>query len=187
MIESSDTSADETRHDAAPTDAAAEIQQLNAAIDALRTQLADAEARANAARDAQIRAVAEADNVRKRAEREMDNTRKYGAERVLGDLLAICDSVELGLKAATSPDASAKAIADGLELTYKQLLSFLDKHGVKLVDPTGEPFNPDWHEAMSMVPSADVAPNHVLSVMQKGYRLHERLLRPAMVIVARAP
>ncbi|MBL6751545.1 MAG: nucleotide exchange factor GrpE [Nevskia sp.] len=158
-----------------------------AEIAALKAQLAEAQQQAAAARDQQLRAIAELDNVRKRAEREIGTANKYGAERILGDLLAVTDSLELGLKAAAAPDASAKAIAEGLALTHKQLHSFLEKHGVKVVDPAGHPFNPELHEAVSAVESAEVAPNHVLSVMQKGYRLHERLLRPAMVTVARAP
>lgn len=161
--------------------------ELHAELAALRARLAEAEAVAAAAKDQQLRAVAELDNVRKRAEREITNGARYGTERVLGDLLAICDSLELGLKAAAAPDVTPKAIADGLELTQKQLLSMLEKHGVTRVDPEGQAFNPEWHEAVSMIESAAVPPNHVLGVMQKGYRLHERLLRPAMVVVARAP
>ena len=105
---------------------------------------------------------------------------------MLGDLLGVIDSLELGLKAAAVPEASARSIAEGLGLTHRQLLSFLDKHGVKVLDPAGQPFNPELHEAVSAVESAEVPPNHVVAVMQKGYRLHERLLRPAMVMVARA-
>jgi molecular chaperone GrpE len=187
MSESTDSTADYRQDAAAPLEPAIEIQQLQEALEALRTQLATAEAGAAAARDAHVRALAEAENVRKRAEREVDNARKYGAERVLGDLLAVCDSLELGLKAAAAPEATAKAIADGMELTQKQLQSFLEKNSVTLIDPVGQPFDPAYHEAVSMLVSTDVAANHVLNVMQKGYRLHDRLLRPAMVIVAKAP
>ena len=155
--------------------------------DQLKSQLADLQQQLAAARDGQLRAAAELDNVRKRAEREISTASKYGAERVLADLLAVADSLELGLKAATAPDADARAIADGVGLTFKQLHGFLEKHGVKVVDPAGQPFNPDWHEAVSVHESSSVAPNHVVAVMQKGYRLHDRLLRPAMVTVARAP
>lgn len=153
----------------------------------LQAQLAAAEAAAAAARDAQLRAMAELDNVRKRAEREIDNGRKYGAERLLGELLAIADSLDLGLQAAGAPDASASSIAQGMQLTQKQLADLLGRHGVAVVDPLGQPFNPDLHEAVSAVPAPDATPNSVLTVMQKGYRLHERLLRPAMVVVAKAP
>jgi len=156
-------------------------------LSALQARLAEAEQQIAAAKDQHLRTLAELDNIRKRAEREIDSNRKYGAERLLGDLLTVCDSMELGLEAAGAPEASAKSIADGVDLTFKQLLAFLEKHGVKQVDPQGQPFNPEFHEAVSMVPSAEVPANHVLSVMQKGYRLHERLLRPAMVVVAKAP
>lgn len=158
-----------------------------AEIAALKAQLAEAGQQVAALRDQSLRAAAETDNVRKRAEREIATSLKYGADRVLGDLLAVVDSLELGLKAAGAPEANAKSIGEGLGLTQKQLLSFLEKHGVKVVDPAGQPFNPELHEAVSAIESADVAPNHVVAVMQKGYRLHERLLRPAMVMVARAP
>jgi molecular chaperone GrpE len=153
----------------------------------LQAKLAEAEAAAAAAKDAQLRAMAELDNVRKRAEREIDNGRKFGAERLLNELLAIADSLDLGMQAAAQPEASATSIAHGMELTQKQLTDLLAKHGVIAVDPVGQPFNPDLHEAVSAVPSAEAVPNSVLSVMQKGYRLHERLLRPAMVTVAKAP
>ncbi len=166
-----------------PTDIPAahpEMEALLAQIDELKGQV-------QSAKEAQLRSLAELDNVRKRAEREIDAGRKFGAEKLLGELLGICDSVDLGLAAAEKPDVSAKTIAEGLELTRRQLVSVLEKQGVSAVDPKGLPFNPDFHEAVSMVPSAEVPPNHVLSVMQRGYKLHERLLRPAMVIVARAP
>lgn len=172
-----------------PTPAAAPEADtlISAQLDALHARLAEAEAAAASVRDHQLRAAAELDNVRKRAEREIDTAKKYGSERVLGDLLSIVDSLELGLKAALMPDATPQAIAEGLALTHKQLLGFFERHGVAQVDPLGKPFDPTLHEAISAVPSADVAANHVLSVMQKGYRLHERLLRPAMVVVAKAP
>jgi molecular chaperone GrpE len=153
-------------------------------IELLRAQLADAETRAGAARDAQLRALADLDNARRRVERELATGLKYAAEKILGDLLGVADSLELGLKAAATADA--KALVEGMQLTYKQLLAVLDKHGVKPIDPVGQPFNPELHQAMSMAESAEVAPNHIVAVMQKGYKLHDRLLRPATVVVARA-
>ena len=155
----------------------------------LQAQLADAEARAATARDAQLRAIAELDNIRRRLERDKDAAVKFANEKLLGELVAICDSLELGLKAAESADVKdqAKALIEGKQLTYKQLMALLEKYGVKQLDPTGKPFNPDQHQAMSMVESKDVPPNHVLSVMQKGYMLHDRLLRPATVVIAKAP
>jgi molecular chaperone GrpE len=154
-------------------------------IEALRAQLADAESRAAEARDTQLRAVADLDNARRRVERELSTNRKYAAEKVLGDLLSVADSLELGLKAAESSDA--KALVEGMQLTWKQLMAVLEKNGVTPLDPKGEPFNPELHQAMSMVESAEVPPSHVAAVMQKGYKLHDRLLRPATVVVARAP
>lgn len=156
-------------------------------LDALRAQINDAEARAMAAKDAQLRATADLENTRRRLERDAANSLKYAAEKLLNELLAVADSLELGLKATETADASAKALAEGMQLTHRQLMSVLEKNGVRQLDPVGQPFNPDFHQAMTMVPSADVPANHVLSVMQKGYSLHERLLRPAMVVVARAP
>lgn len=158
-----------------------------AEIAALKLQLADAEARATAARDTQLRAAADMENTRRRLERDAANTLKYASEKLLGDLLAVADSLELGLKAAEAPESHVKALAEGMQLTHRQIMAFFEKNGVKQLDPKGEPFNPDAHQAMSMIESAEVPANHVLMVMQKGYKLHERLLRPAMVMVAKAP
>jgi molecular chaperone GrpE len=150
-------------------------------------RLAEAEAKAAAARDAQLRAVADLDNVRKRAEREITNAAKYSSEKLLGELLGVADSLDLGLAAAAKPEAQIASLLEGMKLTQKQVLSLLEKNGVKQVDPRGQPFNPEFHEAVTMVPSAELPPNHVVDVMQKGYRLHDRLLRPAMVVVSKAP
>jgi len=167
------------------TDAGADLQQPDLAT--LAAQIEELRAQAQAAKEGHLRALAELDNVRKRAEREISSAAKFGAEKLLSELLGIADSVELGLNAAQAPDVQVKTIVEGLDLTRRQLIALLEKQGVSQLDPKGQPFNPDFHEAVSMVPSAEVAPNHVLNVMQKGYKLHERLLRPAMVIVARAP
>lgn len=156
-------------------------------IASLQAALADAEARAAAAKDAQLRAVAEAENVRRRVERDAANTLKYANEKVLGELLAVVDSLELGLKAADAPDAQVAALREGMQLTHRQLMAALEKSGVRPLDPRSEAFNPDVHQAMTLIESAAVAPNHVVDVLQKGYKLHERLLRPAMVVVAKAP
>ena len=149
-------------------------QVLRQELDDLRQQL----------KDQQLRGLAELDNVRKRAEREVANGTRYATENLLRDLLAVGDSLELGLKAASTPDATAKGIAEGLSLTHRQFMSLLERHGVTPVDPVGQPFNPDLHEAVAMTPSDEVAAHHVLEVMQTGYRLHDRILRPARVVVA---
>ncbi|MEK6805476.1 MAG: nucleotide exchange factor GrpE [Pseudomonadota bacterium] len=154
-------------------------------IETLKAQLAEAQAKSAENLDKALRAHAELENVRRRAEREVSGAYKFALERALGDLLPVADSLEQGLKVATL--SNDKAMAEGMGLTQKQLLAFLEKNGVKVIDPQGQPFSADKHEAVSMIESADVPPNHVLSVMQKGYSLHERLLRPAMVVVAKTP
>jgi molecular chaperone GrpE len=156
-------------------------------LDTLMARITELESEAQSARDAQLRAMADMENTRRRLERDAQNSLKFANEKLIGDLLVVCDSLELGLKAAAEAGEGGKALADGMQLTWRQLMSVLEKHGVKQVDPSGQPFDPDFHQAMTMVESADVAPNHVLGVMQKGYTLHERLLRPAMVMVAKAP
>lgn len=175
------TMTDTPEHTPAATDAPVDEQA------ALAAQLADAEQRAAAAKDAQLRAVAELENTRRRLEREAVNNLRYAGEKLLNELLAVADSLELGLKAAATAGESAPALLEGMQLTWRQLVGVLEKNGVKQLDPQGQPFNPDFHQAMTMVESADLAPNHVISVMQKGYTLHDRLLRPAMVVVSRAP
>ena len=160
---------------------------LEAEIAALKTQLADAQAAIPAARDAQLRAAAEAENRIRRADNEAAKAKKFAAEDVLREFLGITDSLELGMKAAgPAPEGVAKALVEGMAMTLKQLLSAFEKNGVKQLDPIGQPFNAELHQAMSMAPSNEVPANHVLSVMQKGYTLHDRLLRPALVVVATA-
>lgn len=153
----------------------------------LERALAEAEQAAAQAREAQLRAAAELENTRRRLEREAQNSARFAAEGLLRELLAIADSLELGLKAAETAGADGRGLADGMALTQRQLVALLEKQGVKPINPQGAAFNPDLHQAMSLVESAEVPPNHVLGVMQKGYLLHERLLRPAMVVVAKAP
>ena len=172
--------------DAPAPDAAPDSRQPPS-LDALTARIATLEAEIQSARDAQLRAMADMENTRRRLERDAQVSLRFANEKLIGDLLAVCDSLELGLKAAADAGEAGKALADGMQLTWRQLMSVLEKHGVKQVDPAGQPFNPDFHQAMTMVESTDVAPNHVVSVMQKGYTLHERLLRPAMVVVAKAP
>lgn len=160
---------------------------LLAEITELKAQLAEAQAVIPAARDAQLRAAAEAENRIRRAENEAAKAKKFAAEDVLREFLGVTDSLELGMKAAgPAPEGVAKALVEGMAMTLKQLLSAMERHGVKLVDPVGQPFNAEHHQAMSMAASAEVPANHVISVMQKGYVLHDRLLRPALVVVATA-
>ena len=156
-------------------------------VDALKAQLADAEQRANVFKDQVLRSRAEMDNVRRRTERELDTARKFALERFAGELLAVKDSLELGLAAAGAANVEPAKIREGMELTLRLLGSALEKEGVKEVDPLHQKFNADMHQAMSLQETSAVEPNTVVAVYQKGYCLFDRLLRPAMVVVAKAP
>lgn len=152
--------------------------------DAQQQRLSDVEQLAAALAQLQeerLRERAELDNQRKRLVRDVDMARKFANERLLGDLLPVFDSLDAGLTAA---GAEASPLRDGLEMTYKQLLKVARDNGLHVIDPTGQPFNPDQHQAISRAPSAEMADDHVLQVFQKGYLLNERLLRPALVVVS---
>ena len=139
-----------------------------------------------AAQDAALRARADAMNTQRRAEQEIEKARKFALERVCGDLLAVVDNLERALE-SVGDDKVDKALVEGVELTLKGFLDVLGKHGVQTIEPLGEPFDPETAQAMSMVEQPDAEPNSVIAVMQKGYSLNGRLLRPAMVMVAKAP
>lgn len=132
-----------------------------------------------------LRAAAEMENVRKRAIRDVENARKYALENFGRDLLDVRDSLEMGL--AASENADADTLREGSEATLKLLATVMERFGVEQIDPLGEPFDPELHEAMTMQPSAEAEPNSVLAVIQKGYALNGRLLRPARVVVAAPP
>ncbi len=148
-------------------------------------ELAEAKAKAEENWNLYLRAAAEAENVRKRAMRDVENAHKFALENFGRELLAVVDSLEMGLAAADNADAAA--LRDGSEATCKLLKTTLERFGIAEVDPEGEPFDPEFHEAMSMMPSENVEPGSVAQVIQKGYALNGRLLRPARVIVAAEP
>lgn len=129
-----------------------------------------------------LRERADLDNQRKRVARDVEQARRFANEKLLGELLPVFDSLDAGLKAA-GEDASP--LRDGLEMTYKQLLKVAADNGLVLLDPTGQPFNPEHHQAISQVDANGAAPGSVVQVFQKGYLLNDRLLRPALVVVAR--
>lgn len=131
-----------------------------------------------------LRARAEMENLRKRSARDVENAHKFGQEKLINELLPVKDSLVLGIEAAATA-TDIQSLRDGMDLTYKMLQAALGKMGLVEVNPEGEKFNPEFHQAMTMVDSADVEPGTVLSVMQKGYTLNDRLIRPAMVVVAR--
>jgi molecular chaperone GrpE len=145
--------------------------------------LAAAQGKAQENWNSYMRAVAELENYRKRAEREIDQARKYAIERFAQELLPVADAQEAGIRAGS---ANPGALLEGAEATLRELNRAFEKAGIKVIDPKGVPFDPNWHEAMVAQESAEVPPNNVLSVIQKGYSLNGRLLRPARVVVSKA-
>jgi molecular chaperone GrpE len=176
--------------DGAVTEAVAAADSGNEADAADRdgepTAPVDLEAELEAAKDAALRAQADAMNVQRRADQEIEKARKFALERFCGDLLSVVDNLERALESSDDEQGSA-ALAEGVELTRKGFMDVLAKYGVETVDPQGEPFDPETAQAMSMVEQPDVEPNSVVAVMQRGYLLNGRLLRPAMVMVSKAP
>lgn len=171
---------EEEREAAEPSDGDGEKSEgaALAEIAALRKQAA-------ANHDRYLRAVAELENVRKRAARDVENARRYGLERLAKALLPAIDSLGAGL--ASAEQASAESLLDGKKATMRLLNSALEQVGIREVDPHGEPFDPALHEAMAMAPSEEAEPGTVIEVFQKGYSIHDRLLRAARVVVAREP
>ena len=145
----------------------------------------DLEAELAAAQDAALRAQADAMNVQRRSEQEIDKARKFALERFCGDLLGVVDNLERAMESSSDAGGDA-AVIEGIELTHKGFMDVLTKYGVVPVDPMGEPYDPETAQAMSMVEQPDAEPNTVVAVMQKGYTLNGRLLRPAMVMVSKA-
>jgi molecular chaperone GrpE len=137
-------------------------------------------------RDAMLRMQAEMENLRKRLIRDQERSRKFALEGVMKDLLQVSDSLERALEIAPE-NATVDALREGEQLTLKLLNKVMGDHGLEVIDPQGEAFNPEWHQAVAMLPSAEVPENTVLNVMQKGFRLHDRLIRPAMVVVTKSP
>ena len=149
--------------------------------DDLALRVEELEQQLGQARDEQLRDRAELENQRRRLLREAEQARKFANERLLSELLPVFDSLDAGLTAAGNEPSPLK---DGLDLTLKQLLKVAADNGLRLIDPVGEAFNPEWHQAISQVPAGDAAPGSVVQVFQKGYVLNDRLLRPALVVVA---
>ncbi len=153
----------------------------------LTALLEDARGKADQHWDQCMRLQADIENLHKRGERDLANAHKYGLERFAAELLPVKDSLEMGLAAFDTDDAEIEKLKEGAELTLQMLGNALERFEIKEINPLDEPFNPDFHQAMSMQPRDDVAPNTVVTVVQKGYQLHDRLIRPAMVIVSQAP
>lgn len=153
-------------------------------VKALREELARRDDEIARLKDGLLRAHAEFDNAEKRLAREVENARKYALERFVEALLPVVDSLELGIAASNEPDADIGKLREGNEMTLRLFRQALERFQVEVVDPQGERFDPDRHEAMSAQPSDEHPPNTVISVMQKGYLLNKRLVRPALVMVS---
>ena len=174
LTEATDAEMDES---GAGTPAAGDVTS-----DPAEAALAEAQAKASENWERYLRAAAEAENTRKRAARDIEKAHKFALEQFGKELLAVRDTLELGLASADS--ASIESLLEGSSATLKLLTTTMERFGIAVVDPAGEPFDPEFHEAISVQPSASVEPGSVLTVVQKGYSLNGRLLRPALVIVA---
>ncbi|MDH0894399.1 MULTISPECIES: nucleotide exchange factor GrpE [unclassified Pseudomonas] len=159
---------------------AAAGDELAARVQLLEEQLA-------AAQDQSLRVAADLQNVRRRAEQDVEKAHKFALEKFANDLLPVVDSLERGLEMSSATDEVSKAMREGIELTLKLFHDTLKRYQLEAVDPHGAPFNPEHHQAMAMEESTHVEPNTVLKVFQKGYLLNGRLLRPAMVVVSKSP
>jgi len=166
--------------EANPNNEATPGDDLAARVQALEEQLA-------VAQDQSLRVAADLQNVRRRAEQDVEKAHKFALEKFASDLLPIVDSLERGLELSSPDDESIKAVREGMELTLKLFQDTLKRYQLEAIDPHGEPFNAEHHQAMAMQESINAEPGSVLKVFQKGYLLNGRLLRPAMVVVSKAP
>lgn len=171
--------------EAAETDASVDVasddqvSQLEAELEAAKAEVAEA-------KDQVLRAKAEAQNMRRRAEQDVEKAHKFALEKFVNELLPVIDSLERAIDACPEGDDNAKVLREGVEMTLSMFTAAMSKFSVDVVDPEGEPFDPQHHQAMSMVENPEVEPNTVIAVMQKGYLLNGRLVRPAMVMVSKA-
>lgn len=155
-------------------------------VESLQAALAEAQAKADENYDLALRTKAEAENIKRRAEKDVSSAHKFALEKFVNELVPVIDSMELGLAAVQSEESDVAKIREGSELTLRMMMSAVEKFGIEQVNPEGEKFNPEFHQAMTMQESAEVEPNTVMTVIQKGYTLSGRLVRPAMVVVSKA-
>jgi molecular chaperone GrpE len=165
-------------------DAAQDETRETATLDEVRAQLAASRAEAESLREQVLRARADTENARRRHANELEKAHKYALDNFVRELLQVRDSLELGRDAALDETADITRLREGTELTLKLLGDVMERFGVASVDPIEQPFDPDYHQAMSMQPRSDVPPNTVVAVIQKGYTLNGRLVRPALVMVS---
>ncbi len=176
-IEAVGTEADVEWNESSEDNQEAKIAELEAALLASQAQVKDQQ-------DAVLRAKAEEQNVRRRAEGDIDKARKYALKKFAGELLPVIDNLERALENGDKENEAAKALLEGVELTLQTFISTVEKFGLTVINPVGEAFNPELHQAIGMQASPDHESNTVMIVMQKGYSLNEQVLRPAMVMVA---
>ncbi|CAJ1863159.1 nucleotide exchange factor GrpE [Aeromonas veronii] len=169
-----------------PTDVDSEVTAEQARIAELEAQLETAIQKAAEERERALRTAAEMENLRRRTELDVEKAHKFALEKFANELLPVLDNLERAIELADKENDALKPMVEGVELTLKSMQSGVAKFGLVALDPTNQPFDPNAHQAMSMVPSADVAPNTVIAVMQKGYELNGRVIRPAMVMIAKA-
>lgn len=153
----------------------------------LEAELAEAKAKIDEQKDSVVRAAAEVENIRRRASLDVEKAHKFALEKFANELLPVIDNMDRAIEFADKDNESIKPVIEGIELTLKSFSDALAKFNVEVVNPEGEKFNAEFHQAMTMQPSEEVEPNTVIAVMQKGYTLNGRLLRPAMVMVSKAP
>ena len=178
---------DEQTLDEQASDMNAEQQAATNPADLAQERITELEGQLVSAQENALRAAAEAQNIRRRAEQDIEKAHKFALEKFATDLLAVLDSLERGLEVSDPTDEKIRPMREGMELTYKLFLDTMKRFQVERVDPQGEPFNPEQHQAMAMEESIHAEPNSVLKVFQCGYMMNGRLLRPAMVVVSKAP
>ncbi|MFO7861485.1 MAG: nucleotide exchange factor GrpE [Desulfosalsimonas sp.] len=179
---------DEDLPDSEPEAETGEVQEAPTEVDQLKKEVAEARAEAAETYDRLLRLSAEFENYKKRMQRQAEDHRKYANESIIKDLLSVVDNLERAVNASRQSGSEADAcMLEGLEMTLNEIRKVLKKYHVEPVEAVGQPFDPTYHEAVMQQPSEDHPDNTVIQEMQKGYMLHDRLIRPAMVVVAKAP
>lgn len=162
-----------------------ELKQAQETVDEdIKALLAESQSEAEKHKDMALRVQADMENLRRRTRLDVDSAHKYALDKFVNALIPALDSMEMGMDAASKEDASVESLREGIDMTFKQLMDLLEEFNIERINPTGEKFDPKLHEAMTMIPSPDHEKNTVVDVIQKGYSLNERLIRPARVIVA---
>ncbi|GAB2988891.1 nucleotide exchange factor GrpE [Psychrosphaera aestuarii] len=162
------------------------VETADDQIAKLEAELAAANAQIDAQKESVVRAAADVENIRRRAAQDVEKAHKFALEKFVNELLPVLDNMERAIEFSDKENETLKPVLEGVELTQKSFVDAVAKFGVEIVDPQGQKFNAEFHQAMAMQPSADVEPNTVIAVMQKGFTLNGRLLRPAMVMVSKA-